>query len=148
MIKNIGKLAEYLVLTELLKKNIEAYPAISFQQDNYDITVVLQGNLVIRLEVKATELQNDSTNNRIGGLVNKNFDFLVLVVIDQEQHHFFILTKEEVKKEIASTANQLYVSVKDGDGKDYIVKSNIVAYKNKWDKITTMTSAIAVPTHL
>lgn len=138
MIENIGKFAEYLVLTELLKRNIEAYPAISFHQKNYDITVVQNENLVVRVQVKATELQNNSTNNAIRNL-DKNFNFLVLVVVDRSQYRYFILKKEEVEREVMSAAGQLYVSR--WDGEHYSVKSSIVTYEDKWDKITSCISA-------
>lgn len=132
MIKNIGKYAEYLVLTELLKRNAEAYLAITLQQDDYDLTVILSGNLVVRVQVKATELQNDSTNNSIDR-IDKKFDCLVLVVVDGDNHRFFILSKQEVEHEKAPTSQHLYISRKEGNR--YFVKGNIASYENKWEKI-------------
>lgn len=37
--KNIGCFGEYATLSELLRHDIEAYPAISKNQEDYDITV-------------------------------------------------------------------------------------------------------------
>jgi len=122
---------ESLVLTKILEKNIEAYPAISTNKKNYDITVV-------RVKVKSTELQNESKNNATNKLSPKNFNFLVLVVIEENQNRYFVLTKEEVEREI-SPSSQLYVSEKNGE--KYCVKENIVAYEDKWEKISSGLSA-------
>ena len=131
MIENIGKFAEYLVLTELLMKNIEAYQALSFNQIDYDITVVLSIDNVVRVQVKATDLQNSSTNNTIKN-VNKRFDYMVLVVVDNGNKRFFILSKKDVE-EAKSATNALYVSEnKDGI---YSVKNDITNHENCWDKI-------------
>lgn len=134
MIKNPDKYAEYLVLTELLKKNIEAYPAISFNQEDYDITVVLSENLVVRVEVKSTGLQDKSTNNAIKNISSKNFNFLVLVVVDENQNRYFVLTKEEANNEMSLDPDQLYISRKDGE--KFCVRENIAVHENQWDKIT------------
>ena len=56
--KNIGCFGEYATLSELLRHDIEAYPAISKNQEDYDITVVVNISKVVRLQVKTTKLLN------------------------------------------------------------------------------------------
>ena len=95
MINNIGKVAEYLVLSELIRRDLEAYPALSFLQEDYDITVIRKDLSICRVQVKATDLQNKSTNNSISNL-EKKYDVLVLVVFDDSVPHYFLLTRKEV----------------------------------------------------
>lgn len=47
--------AEYLVLAELIRKDVEAYSAISFRQPHYDITVVRPGRYKVRNGLLAYE---------------------------------------------------------------------------------------------
>ncbi len=97
--KYIGKYGEYLVLLELLKREIESYLAIKVNQDSYDITVVLDKSCVVRLQVKATKLHNDATNNPVSN-VKKDYDYLALVVVEENKDRIFILTKDEVLDEM------------------------------------------------
>ncbi|MEG3079341.1 hypothetical protein R3F64_05645 [Halomonas sp. 5021] len=127
-----GKVAEYLVLAELIRKDVEAYSAISFRQPHYDITVVRLDRTVARVQVKATELQNGSTNNSISNL-EKEYDYLVLVVFD-DPVQYFILTKNEVKSEYAENQpGVIYVS--QSDSGRYKVRNNLLTYEDKWEKI-------------
>ncbi|NMV23280.1 hypothetical protein HKB23_12825, partial [Vibrio parahaemolyticus] len=66
--KFIGKYGEHLVLSQLLKLDIEAYLAIKSNQEDYDITVVLESSRVLRIQVKTTDLHNQNTNNSISGV--------------------------------------------------------------------------------
>lgn len=127
-----GKVAEYLVLAELIRKDVEAYSAISFRQPHYDITVVRPDRTVARVQVKATELQNGSTNNSISNL-EKEYDYLVLVVFD-EPVQYFILTKAEARSAYApNNPGAIYTS--QNESGRYKVRSELLAYKDQWGKI-------------
>lgn len=129
MIKNIGKFGEYLVLSELLKNNIEAYPAISFNQEDYDITIILDDGQVIRLQVKTTELWNDSTNNPIDG-IDKNYDFLIILVIDKKDNNFHFLSREEALKERGMNKKLATKGFKTVENdKIYKISDNISSYE-------------------
>ncbi|WP_271410042.1 hypothetical protein [Pseudomonas sp. Q1-7] len=134
MIQHIGKVAEYLVLAELIKKDVEAYSAISFHQEHYDITVIRSDKTISRIQVKATELQNKSTNNPVSNL-NKVFDYLVLVVFDGLISSYYVMTKAEVEAEFASGKPGTMYTSKMAGGK-YVVKDAIAQYENLWLKIT------------
>jgi len=127
----IGKYGEHFAILNLLQRDIESYLAIKANQDNYDITVVLNKNTVKRIQVKATDLQNKNTNNSISG-TEKNFDYLILVVVDEETTRAFVLTKEETDLERGS-AVKFSCSYKD-DGV-YRIKPSLLEHENKWDKI-------------
>lgn len=129
----IGKYGEYLVLAKLLKMNIEAYLAIKTNQNDYDVTAIKNANLIRRIQVKTTELNNKSTNNPVSN-VKKKYDYLVIVIVDDDNDRYFILSKEEVAKEI-SKSNALYTTeIKKGK---FYVKENIKQYENMWEKIFT-----------
>ncbi|MDH5573408.1 MAG: hypothetical protein OEY89_16720 [Gammaproteobacteria bacterium] len=128
--KFIGKFGEHLVLQELLRNDIEAYLAIKSNQDDYDITAIIDSKHVKRIQVKATELHNEGTNNPISN-VDKNYDYLALVVVE-ETDRIFILTKEEMLLE-KGTDKDLYISRK--ENKVSIVRESIVAHEDRWDKI-------------
>jgi hypothetical protein len=133
-----GKVAEYLVLAELISKDVEAYSAISFRQPHYDITVIRLDRTIARVQVKATELQNSSTNNSISNL-EKEYDYLVLVVFD-DPVQYFILTKNEVQFEYAeNNPGTIYVS--QSDSGSYKVRSNLLTYEGRWRKIIGEQSA-------
>lgn len=61
----LGKLGEYLVMVELLKQDIETYPSNIKNQEDWDITIILNDLSVKRIQVKTTDLQNNSTNNSL-----------------------------------------------------------------------------------
>lgn len=128
--KYIGKHGEYSVLSELLRRDAEAYLAIKSNQENYDVTVILDGNRVVRVQVKSTGLNNKSTNNSISN-VDKNYDFLVLVVVGEAQR-FFILAKSEV---LAEKANSKGLYTTQQVKRVPQVKPSIAIHENRWDKI-------------
>ena len=130
--KFIGKFGEYLTLARLLERSIEAYPAIKVNQDSYDLTAINSSGSVIRIQVKATDLYNNSTNNAIGSLV-KDFDFLVVVIVDGEHlTKCFVLTYAEAKK-LKGSSKSLGVS-RIVNGKPAI-KEDLLPHKERWDKI-------------
>jgi hypothetical protein len=120
-----------LVLKELLSSNFEAYLAIPSQAGaNYDITVVLDEKCVVRLKVRMQTLENESTNNSV--VIDSNYDFLVLVVIDNGKNRFFILSNLDIAKEKGSNVKLSISNCKNGVSE---VLSNISEYENKWESI-------------
>lgn len=128
----LGKLGEYLVIVELLKLDIEAYPSNIKNQEDWDITIILNDLSVKRIQVKTTNLQNNSTNNSLKG-TDKNYDFLVIVIQDIEQYRFLILTKEEVEKEKGTNKD---FSTSQKEEQKYIIKKTLKIYEQKWEKLT------------
>lgn len=127
----IEKHSEYLVLLQLLRNNVEAYLAIKSNQDNYDLTVILNNSSVKRIQVKSTDLQNNSKNNTIKG-TEKPYDFLVIVVADNGSERMFVLTHEEAARE---RGTDIQLSVSRSETGTYFVKNNLLQYENSWDKI-------------
>lgn len=127
----IEKYSEYLVLLQLLRNNVEAYLAIKSNQDNYDITVILNNTSVKRIQVKSTDLQNNSKNNTVKG-TEKPYDFLVIVVADNGIERMFVLTHEEVARE---RGTDIQLSVSRSEAGIYFVKDNLLQYENSWAKI-------------
>ncbi len=115
-------------MAELLKKDIEAYRANSDTQPDWDIVAVLPDDTVKRIQVKTTFLQNKSKNNSVD--LKDRYDFLVLVVIDEDEK-FFILSKDEVE---AIKGTKLSISCKSKNGL-YKVKDEISPHISKWEKI-------------
>lgn len=129
--KFLGKYGEHHVLIKLLANDIEAYPAIKINQDSFDITAVLSLDKVVRIQVKTTELSNRSTNNQIGKL-DRDFDFLVIVVIEDLACRFFVLTKEEALR-LKGTDRLLSTSCTTGGVCQ--VRADLIAHEGKWEKI-------------
>lgn len=130
--KYIGKFGEYQVLTQLLARDIEAYHAIKLNQDSYDITAILESGKVVRLQVKATELDNKSTNNPICNL-NRSYDFLVLVVaLSDKSSRYFVLAKSEVQ-ELLGLSGDLYTTYKQKNA--YFVRQELEVHEGRWEKI-------------
>jgi hypothetical protein len=127
----IEKYSEYLVLLYLLKKNVEAYLAIKSNQEDYDITVILNNTSVKRVQVKSTDLQNNSKNNTIKG-TEKPYDFLIIVVADNGSERIFVLTHEEAQRE---RGTDVQLSVSRSEAGTYYVKNNLLQYENSWGKI-------------
>jgi hypothetical protein len=134
----LGKVGEYRVLASLLELGIEAYPAIRSNQQDYDITAIPRRDKVVRIQVKATELDNRSTNNAISG-TEREFDFLVLVVVKDTKDpgvgfsaRFFILTRDEVTV-LRGEDKLLGVSYRQ-DG-EYRVREALTHHEDKWEKI-------------
>lgn len=137
--QHIGKVAEYLVLAELIQRDVEAYSAISFRQPSYDITVIRPNLSVARVQVKGTELQNKSTNNPISNL-EKEFDYLVVVVFDGETPHYYILTKSEATQAYGKKLGTIYTSQM--IDRVYQVKPEISRHKDTWQKIIGKCAAL------
>jgi hypothetical protein len=124
--KFIGKFGEYLALTRLLQNEIEAYPAIKVNQDSYDLTAISKTGKIVRIQVKATELHNKSTNNTIGSLAGE-FDFLVVVIIRSDREvDCYVLTHTEAST-LRGESKQLGVSfLKNGVS---TVKNELALYR-------------------
>lgn len=130
--KFIGKFGEYLVLTRLLENEVEAYPAIKVNQDSYDLTAISKAGRIIRIQVKATELHNRSTNNTIGALA-REFDFLVVVIVHGERlADCYVLTHAEAHA-LRGTAKLLGVSRQ--VDRISVVKSELAQHMEAWGRI-------------
>jgi hypothetical protein len=127
----LGKYGEHRVLGCLLAHDIEAYQAIKVNQDDYDITVIASPTKVVRVQVKSTTLGNKSTNNQIGQL-NRNFDFLVVVVEVAGECRFFVLTKEEA---LLLKGNSKHLGVSRSLKREFEIKPALLPYEDKWEKI-------------
>ena len=128
--KYIGRYGEYIVLSSLLKRDVEAYLAIKTNQDDYDITVINSKNKILRIQVKTTELNNKSTNNSISG-TDKKYDFLILVIVSS-CNEIYILPKDDVER-IKGQSKQLGTTFqKNGT---FEVKEEIKLFKDKWELI-------------
>jgi hypothetical protein len=130
--KFIGKFGEYLVLTRLLENEVEAYPAIKVNQDSYDLTAISKAGRIIRIQVKATELHNRSTNNTIGALA-REFDFLVVVIVHGERlADCYVLTHAEAHA-LRGTSKLLGVSRQ--VDRISVVKSELAQHMEAWGRI-------------
>ncbi|ETO03683.1 hypothetical protein RFI_33719 [Reticulomyxa filosa] len=129
--KYIGKYGEYRVLACLLEQDVEVYQAIKTNQADYDLTVVLSPSKVVRIQVKSTELNNKSTNNPID--VDKEFDFLVVVILDENgSTKFYVMSKNEAVEAKGTSKKLGTTKMKDGK---YYVKNEIASHENQWEKI-------------
>jgi hypothetical protein len=130
--KYIGKYGEYRVLACLLEQDIEAYPAIKTNQPDFDLTAILASGKVVRIQVKSTELNNKSTNNPIDR-IDKDYDFLVLVIVGENKAtRFFVMSKGEALE--AKGKNKQLSTTKQSQ-KEFQVKDFLVPYEGKWEKI-------------
>ncbi|MBD9358188.1 hypothetical protein [Methylomonas albis] len=130
--KYIGKYSELLVLTKLLEQDFEAYLAIKVNQDDYDITVILENDRVVRIQVKSTDLNNTGTNNVING-IDKKYDYLILVVVNQvEKTRIFVMTKDEA---INIKGSSKGLGVTRQEQKKFLVKDEFLAHEDKWQKL-------------
>ncbi|MBI5626747.1 MAG: hypothetical protein HY935_06050 [Nitrosomonadales bacterium] len=129
--KYIGKYAEHLVLAELLRRGMEAYLAIKANQDDYDITAIIGDQRIVRIQVKASELNNESTNNPIYH-VDKNYDYLVLVIVAEDVASFFVIPKCAVLK-IKGNDVGLYTTKM--ENKQFKVRDSFLPYAGQWGKL-------------
>jgi hypothetical protein len=129
--KFLGKYGEHRVLVKLLERDIEAYPAIKINQDSYDITAVISPSRIARIQVKSTDLNNKSTNNQVGAL-DREFDYLVVMVVAEEKCRFFVLSRDEALR-IKGTKKHLPTSrcVKGIPE----VMPELLAHEDKWEVI-------------
>jgi len=132
LMKSIGKYGEYRVLACLLERDIEAYQAININQPDFDITVVLREDKVVRVQVKSTELNNKATNNAIDR-IDKLYDFLVVVIFEGDgEARFFVMSKEEA---ITAKGTNKQLGVTQQRKKQPQVKGMLVPFEDQWDKI-------------
>lgn len=130
--KYIGKYSELLVLTKLLEHDYEAYMAVKVNQDDYDLTVILEDDRVIRIQVKSTDLNNTGTNNVIYG-IDKEYDYLILVVVDQNtKTRIFIMTKDEA---LIIKGNSAGLGATRQENKKFLVKTEFLDHEDKWQKL-------------
>lgn len=130
--KYVGKYGEYRVLACLLEQDVEAYLAIKTNQPDFDLTAILASGRVVRIQVKSTELNNKSTNNAIER-VEKEYDFLVVVVVGENKAtRFFVLTREEA---LAAKGSNKQLATTQQRQKKFQVKDTLIPHENQWDKI-------------
>lgn len=131
----IGEIGEQLVVVELLKSGFkEVYRANSKTQKGWDIVVITEKNKIIRIQVKTTFLDNNSTNNSF--TVEENYDFLVIVVfkLSDNETEYFCLKKETVEK-IKGSEKKIAISKKKNGRKsvrDDIRECQVI--KKDWTK--------------
>ncbi len=131
--KFVGKYGEYRVLACLLEQDIEAYPAIKTNQPDFDLTAILASGKVVRIQVKATELNNKSTNNAIDR-IDKQYDFLVVVIVGENKAaRFFVMTKAEA---LVAKGNNKQLGTTQQRKKEFQVKDVLLPYENEWEKIS------------
>jgi len=131
-VKYIGKYGEYRVLTCLLERDVETYQAINTNQPDFDLTAILESKNIVRIQVKSTELFNKATNNAIDR-IDKNYDFLVVVIFEGEGiSRFFVMSKEEAM-EIKGRNKQLGVTQQ--RNKTPQVKESLLPFEDQWEKI-------------
>lgn len=130
--KYVGKYGEYRVLACLLEQDIEAYPAIMINQPDFDLTAILASGKVVRIQVKATELNNKSTNNAIDR-IDKQHDFLVVVIVGENKAtRFFVMTKAEA---LAAKGASKQLGTTQQRKKEFQVKDIFLPHEDKWEKI-------------
>jgi len=130
--KFIGKYGEYLALTRLLEHEVEAYSAIKVNQDSYDLTAIAKSGRIVRIQVKATELHNRSTNNSIGSLA-REFDFLVVVVVQAGRFaDCYVLTHAEAHALRGESKN---LGISRREKRVSVVKRELDQYKEQWSRI-------------
>lgn len=130
--KYVGKYGEYRVLAYLLEQDIEAYLAIKTNQPDFDITAILASGKVARIQVKSTELNNKSTNNAIDR-VGKEYDFLVVVVVGENNAtRFFVMTRDEA---LGARGSNKQLGTTQQRQKEFYVKDILLPHENKWEKI-------------
>lgn len=137
MIKFIGKFGEYSVLAKLLENNIESYSAIKHNQTDWDITAIISRNHIVRIQVKTTYLENRSTNNNIKN-IDKNYDFIVIVIIEPAIENainprYFILNKSEALSLMGPSQG---LGVSRQIKKKFTIKSELASFEDRWDKIS------------
>lgn len=97
-------IGEYLVLGELLKRNIEAYLAHGDTQKGWDLVIVTNESTK-RVQVKSIDWPNQlAVNGNFAG----GFDYLVVVLLDRinPRSRFFVFEHAELDA-LLSPPNQL-----------------------------------------
>lgn len=130
--KYVGKYGEYRVLACLLERDVEVYQAIKTNQPDFDLTAILASGKVVRIQVKATELNNKSTNNAIDR-IDKEYDFLVVVIVAGDKTaRFFVMSKTEA---IDAKGTNKQLGTTQQKKKQFRVKDALLQYENKWETI-------------
>lgn len=130
--KNIlGAIGEHYILAELLRNGIGAHLSHGKTQVGWDI-IVFVNNEVKKIQVKTTELQNDSTNNSIS--IKKNgFDFIIFVILDSPNiYDYYVLTRDEIPY---NNDTQVYLSEKNLEDNKYIVRNSFHQFYKALNKI-------------
>lgn len=102
-------IGEYLVLGELLKRNIEAYLAHGETQKGWDVVIVTNESTK-RVQVKTIDWPNQlAVNGNFAG----GFDYLVVVLLDRinPRSRFFVFEHAELDA-LLSAPNELRVGGK------------------------------------
>lgn len=97
-------IGEYLVLGELLKRNVEAYLAHGETQKGWDVVIVTNESTK-RVQVKTINWPNQlAVNGNFAG----GFDYLVVVLLDRlnSRSRFFVFTHGELDV-LLSAPNEL-----------------------------------------
>jgi hypothetical protein len=96
-------IGEYLVLGELLKRNVEAYLAHGETQKGWDLVVVADESTK-RVQVKTIDWPNQYAVN---GNFTDGFDYLVVVLLDRRnpRSRFFVFPHQELDS-ILSAPNE------------------------------------------
>lgn len=124
-------IGEYLVLGELLKRNVEAYLAHGETQKGWDLVIVRDMGAK-RVQVKTIDWPNQLAVN---GNLTEGFDYLVVVLLDRRnpRSRFFVFSCHELDDLIsAPNANRsggkrtLTMSQKSMTGR-------IQNYEDNWD---------------
>ncbi len=130
--KYVGKYGEYRVLACLLERDVEAYQAIKTNQPDFDLTAIVTSGTVVRIQVKTTELNNKSTNNAIDR-IDKEYDFLVVVIIvDEKTARFFVMSKIEA---MIAKGNNKQLGTTQQKQKKFQVKDVLLSFEDCWEKI-------------
>lgn len=100
-------IGEYLVLGELLKRNVEAYLAHGETQKGWDLILVID-ECTKRVQVKTIDWPNQLAVN---GHFEGGFDYLVVVLLDRgrPRSKFFVFEHSELDS-LLSAPNALRVS--------------------------------------
>ena len=131
----IGEIGEQLVVVELLKSGFkEVYRANSKTQEDWYIVVITEKNKIIRIQVKTTFLDNNSTNNSVS--LKGKYDFLALVILGTKNRDVkFFCLKKEIVEQIKGDKKRLAISEKKNGVKkvrDEIKKHYEVRKKEDW----------------
>ncbi|WP_156853455.1 hypothetical protein [Aeromonas jandaei] len=73
----------FTVITPYLS-NVRLRFANRTYSSDFDLTAILASGKVVRIQVKETELNNKNTNNAIDR-IDKQYDFLVVVIISEKR---------------------------------------------------------------
>ncbi len=134
MDKNIiGEIGEQLVVLELLKSGYDVCRPVNKNQKNWDV-IVARGRKFKKIQVKTTTWNAKTTNNVVRG-VNKQYDFLVIVVRNYDVNQFFILSKSEVEKINSDKSDFAITEIKNGERqvREYLMDYEVIS-KEDWIK--------------